>query len=87
MACPFKVLEVLQVLSMACDRLILVPLGVVWPDVKIYSSASPECVDPLSGKSCMFCVPSTVEGQAELLSKSEACSVGREKETMAVFEG
>lgn len=40
-----------QALSVVRERSNLDPLGVVWPDVMMYSSASPEWDDPLSGKS------------------------------------
>lgn len=45
------VLAVVHMASVVCGWSILDPLGVVWPEVKRYSSASPEWDDPLSGKS------------------------------------
>ena len=44
-----------QAFSAPRERSSLDPLGVVWPDVIMYSSASPEWDDPLSGKSWKFC--------------------------------
>jgi hypothetical protein len=64
-----------QAVSLTWVRSSLVPLGVVCPDVMMYSSASPECDDPLSGKSWKFCGPSTETPHDEPFNRSVVGSV------------
>lgn len=69
------VLEVVHEVSVACGWSSLDPLGVVWPDVKMYSSASPDEEGSLSAKSGKLCGPSPVVAHDDPLSRSADGSV------------